>query len=86
MTTAPKESVFLLGTGYIGGSILQGLLEEGYAVTALSRSPDKAKKLEQLPGVQTVIGSLDSEEVIVKAVLEHDVSLVAIQQEQEARS
>ncbi|ORY89733.1 hypothetical protein BCR35DRAFT_300173 [Leucosporidium creatinivorum] len=77
MATAPAKSVFLLGTGYIGGSILQGLLNEGYAVTALSRSPDKAKELEKLQGVTTVIGSLDSEEVIVKAVLEHDIIIHA---------
>ncbi|ORY89728.1 hypothetical protein BCR35DRAFT_350168 [Leucosporidium creatinivorum] len=74
---AEQKRVFLLGTGYIGGSLLQGLLNEGYAVTALSRSPDKARELEKLQGVTTVIGSLDSEEVIVKAVLEHDIIIHA---------
>jgi len=81
-----QKRVFLLGTGYIGGSILQGLLDAGYAVTALSRSPDKAKELEKLPGVQTVIGSLDSEDVIVKAVLEHDVSISTPLQRSRTRS
>lgn len=74
MTSSNKTAVFLLGTGYIGGSILTALLDEGrYAVTALSRSDDKAKVLQGL-GVNTVKGSLDDEDVIVKAVLEHEVS------------
>lgn len=73
MSSSNKTTVFLLGTGYIGGSILTALLDEGrYAVTALSRSDDKAKVLQGL-GVKTVKGSLDDEDGIVKAVLEHEV-------------
>lgn len=68
------KSVFILGTGFIGGSVLQGLLDEGYAVTALSRNDDKAKVLHEL-GVKTVKGSLSDDAIIRKTVLEHDVSL-----------
>ena len=67
-----KTSLLLLGTGFIGGSVLAGLLDEGkYEITALSRSDDKAKKLHEL-GVKTIKGSLD-DEIIVKAAKEHDV-------------
>lgn len=48
-------------TGYVGGSVLTRLLAlpdaDKYEITALVRSPEKAKKLETF-GVKTVVGSI----------------------------
>lgn len=71
-----SQSVFLLGTGYIGGSILTGLIDAGYQVTALSRSADKARELNEM-NVKTVIGTLDDEDKIVQAVKEHKIIIHA---------
>ncbi|KAI0671416.1 NAD-P-binding protein [Trametes maxima] len=59
MTTA-KVSIFITGaTGYIGGSILQRLLQHpNFEITALIRNTDKAKQLETQFGVKSVVGSL----------------------------
>ncbi|EPQ59897.1 hypothetical protein GLOTRDRAFT_28879, partial [Gloeophyllum trabeum ATCC 11539] len=56
-----KTHIFLTGaTGYIGGSVLQRLLEhpkaQSFEITTLVRNPDKAKLLETF-GVKPVIGS-----------------------------
>lgn len=56
-------SIFITGaTGYIGGSVLQRLLEHPkfstFQITALVRDEAKAKKLNAL-GVKTAIASLD---------------------------
>ncbi|KAI0368821.1 NAD-P-binding protein [Pilatotrama ljubarskyi] len=61
--SAEKLTVFFTGaTGYIGGSILQLLLDhpnhERFEITALVRDTEKAKKLEASFGVKTVLGSL----------------------------
>ncbi|PCH34191.1 NAD(P)-binding protein [Wolfiporia cocos MD-104 SS10] len=57
----PRTTILLIGaTGYIGGSVLTHLLAHSNAksldITALIRSEEKAKKLEQF-GVKAVIGS-----------------------------
>jgi NAD(P)-dependent dehydrogenase (short-subunit alcohol dehydrogenase family) len=57
-----KTHIFITGaTGYIGGSVLQRLLDhpkkDTFEITALIRSADKAKLLNTL-GVKTVVGSL----------------------------
>lgn len=54
---------------------MTGLLANGHSVTALCRSDDKAKKLNEM-GVKTVMGTLDDAEAIAKAVQEHEVSQV----------
>ncbi|KAL8286192.1 hypothetical protein RQP46_004680 [Phenoliferia psychrophenolica] len=57
----------------IGGSLLQSLLNsDKYSITALTRGEDKAEKLRAL-GVKAIIGSLDSDDLIVKATLENDI-------------
>ncbi|KAI0767997.1 NAD-P-binding protein [Trametes elegans] len=61
--SSSKLSIFLTGaTGYIGGSLLQRLLQHpnasNFAITALVRNESKAKLLEKDFGVKTVVGSL----------------------------
>lgn len=56
-----KPTLFLVGTGFIGGTLLTSLLEQGkYEIAALSRDEAKANKLKEL-GVRPVMGSLDDE-------------------------
>jgi len=50
--------IFLTGaTGYIGTAVLDALLRQGHAVTALVRDPEKAERMTQR-GVQPVVGDL----------------------------
>ena len=53
--------------GYIGGAVLYRLLQHPSAktfdITALVRSPEKAKKLESF-GVKGVVGSLDDYDLV----------------------
>ncbi|BGP40998.1 hypothetical protein JCM10449v2_004965 [Rhodotorula kratochvilovae] len=68
-----SKSIFLLGTGFIGGSVLAALLEEKkHTISALCRDPKKAAKLEEL-GVRPVQGELSSDEVISKEAAEADI-------------
>lgn len=72
--STPQIPLFLLGVGFIGGSLLRSLLASNkYAITALVRSEDKAKVLKSL-GVTPLFGSLSDEELISNAVLKNDVS------------
>lgn len=69
-----RTPLFLLGVGFIGGSLLQALLESGrYEITALCRDEIKANVLRKL-GVKPLIGNLSSDELIVAASLANDVS------------
>lgn len=68
-----SKSLFLLGTGFIGGSVLTALLEKKeYRISALSRDPKKSERLKAL-GVRPVEGELSSDEVISKEATEADV-------------
>ncbi|KAI0360217.1 NAD-P-binding protein [Trametes cingulata] len=63
MTEAEKVTIFVTGaTGYIGGAVLQRLLQhpyrENFEISALVRSAEKAKLLETKFGVKTTVGSL----------------------------
>lgn len=53
--------------GYIGGTVLYRLLQHTSAktfdITALVRSPEKAKRLETF-GVKGVVGSLDNSDLV----------------------
>ncbi|OJT06577.1 hypothetical protein TRAPUB_2572 [Trametes pubescens] len=56
-------TIFITGaTGYIGGSVLQRLLDHpkraNYEITALVRDPSKAIRLQAEFGVKTTVGSL----------------------------
>jgi len=64
-----SAKIFLTGaTGYIGGSVLTGLLNapNGYVISALVRNKDQGEKLKQL-GVTPVYGSLDDSDVLFEA-------------------
>ncbi|TCD67905.1 hypothetical protein EIP91_011839 [Steccherinum ochraceum] len=63
MSSLPKTILFLGTTGYIGGSVLDALLDHPKAsefdITAYFRSAEKAQKCERLVGVKGISGSLD---------------------------
>ncbi|KAI9026758.1 NAD-binding protein [Hyaloraphidium curvatum] len=72
---APRKTIptfFTGATGYIGGSVLNRLLalnedpEHGYTyeITALVRSPEKAKLISELPHCTPLIGSLSDADKI----------------------
>ncbi|KAI0315836.1 hypothetical protein OF83DRAFT_1293114, partial [Amylostereum chailletii] len=62
-------------TGYIGGSILQLLLNDPrFEITALVRSVQKAKKLNDI-GVKTVVASLEDSDVLTEEVAKADIVL-----------
>ena len=71
-------NIFITGvTGYIGGSLLTGLLQHpnasNFKITALIRGDEnRVKKLASV-GVTPLIGSNDSHDVIEKAASESDV-------------
>ena len=53
------KKVFITGvTGYIGGSVAEKLVDQGYQVSGLIRSEDHSTTLENR-GIRTVIGSLN---------------------------
>lgn len=55
---SPPDLIGVTGaTGFIGSSLCQGLLQQGFRVKALVRSPDKASTLRAL-GAELVAGSL----------------------------
>jgi len=69
-----KPTLFLVGTGFIGGTVLTELLQTGkYEIAALSRDEGKANKLKEL-GVRPVMGSLD-DEILAEESSKADVSL-----------
>ena len=68
MENSNKVKIFITGaTGYIGGSVLTHLLKtpEKYDITALIRSKEQVSKFDSL-GVKTVLGDLDSLDLIKK--------------------
>ncbi|EGN98930.1 hypothetical protein SERLA73DRAFT_181658 [Serpula lacrymans var. lacrymans S7.3] len=70
-------NVFIIGaTGYIGGAVLELLLEHPTAsssqFTALVRSPEKAQKLESV-GVHAVVGSLSELDKLEQLASQSDV-------------
>ncbi|VDB96260.1 unnamed protein product [Peniophora sp. CBMAI 1063] len=73
-----STSVFLTGsTGLIGASVLQVIAKNPkYVVTVLVRSEQKAVKIaELLPGVKTVVGSLDDAALLTETAANSDVVL-----------
>ncbi|GEM_PF-2198728 len=64
--------VFVTGAaGYIGGSVAEGLLARGHAVTGLVRTADRAALMAER-GITPVIGTLESDEILTNAALEAD--------------
>lgn len=52
-------------TGFIGSAVSKQLLENGYKVRALARSPKKARDLESL-GISVEIGSLEDKQSLIR--------------------
>ncbi|KAH9003176.1 hypothetical protein EDB86DRAFT_3073655 [Lactarius hatsudake] len=72
-----KTHIFITGaTGYIGGSVLQRLLDhpksDTFEITALVRSADKAKMLNAL-GVNTAVASLSDLDKLTELAAASDV-------------
>ena len=64
--------VFITGaTGFIGGSIADRLMQNGYQLTGLVRSKKKSAELLKL-GIEPLLGTLDDREVITKAARSAD--------------
>jgi nucleoside-diphosphate-sugar epimerase len=57
----PRAIAVTGATGFIGAMLIKHLITAGYRVTALARARS-AHKLPQLPGLETVIGSLQDSE------------------------
>lgn len=76
MTTENQNlKVFITGvTGYLGGSVADKLIKNGYKVSGLVRTED-AEKIELLEerGIKSVIGSLDDVEILSNAAREADI-------------
>ncbi len=51
------------GTGAIGQQLVPLLLESGYTVTALARTPDRARELETLGATVAIADALDKKEL-----------------------
>ncbi|KAH8923362.1 NAD(P)-binding protein [Atractiella rhizophila] len=71
----PKQSLFLIGTGFIGGTLLIRLLEmhkEEFDFSALTRKDEQATVLKGL-GVTPIKGSLADFDVIKEQAMKSDV-------------
>ena len=77
-----------VGEGYIGGSVLSRLFthpgKSDFDITALVRSPEKAKKLEDF-GVKTTIGSLKDTALLEKLAQDAHVVFNTVSQRVEYR-
>ena len=73
MSSSQGKSVFLIGPGFIGQSVLDLLLDEGYHVTTLSRRKEQAEAFEKR-GLRVVMGSLEDGDVIRRVTSENEVS------------
>jgi nucleoside-diphosphate-sugar epimerase len=71
--------VFVTGaTGYIGGSVAQGLVASGHQVVGLVRSTECAKApLLKACGIEPILGDLDDPEMLAKAALAADAVIHA---------
>lgn len=69
--------IFLTGaTGYIGGSVAVKLIDAGHQVLGLTRSKEKAQKLDSI-GVEPVIGSLIDSQLLIEATQKSDAVINA---------
>ncbi|KAM0751789.1 NAD(P)-binding protein [Meredithblackwellia eburnea MCA 4105] len=74
---APLQTAFILGAGYIAGSLLDALQRTGaYKISVLVRNPEQAAKLLDL-GINAILADLDSEETIRAMAKNSDVILHA---------
>jgi threonine dehydrogenase-like Zn-dependent dehydrogenase len=71
-----RNSVLIIGTGYVGGSVLNTILnrrDRHFKVTAVTPNPDEAGKLQEM-GVRPVIANLDETGVLESEAAKHHVS------------
>jgi nucleoside-diphosphate-sugar epimerase len=73
-----QKTLFLVGPGFIGGSLLVRLKEvrPDLKLSALTRRQEQAKELRDL-GIEPVMGSLDDDEVIKKHSSQADIVIHA---------
>jgi uncharacterized protein YbjT (DUF2867 family) len=71
-----KTTIFYTGaTGYIGGAVLEKLIgDEAFAITALVRNADKARKLNDL-GIETIVASLQDHDTLTTAAANAEVTI-----------
>ena len=71
----PRGPVLVTGaTGFLGGALVQRLLQDGARVRALVRSRDKAAALVA-QGVQTVVGDMSDDVAVVSESVEFERDL-----------
>lgn len=63
-------------TGYIGGSVAEGLIASGHQVVGLVRSAESIPLLKDR-GIEPVLGNLDDAEIMTKAAREADAVIHA---------
>ncbi|KUR75312.1 epimerase [Novosphingobium sp. Fuku2-ISO-50] len=76
--------IFVTGaSGYIGGSVANRLVADGFQVTGLTRDDGKAAALEAR-GIEPVIGSLDDVETLARVAQASDAVIHAADADHEA--
>ena len=64
-------------TGYIGGSVLQAILghpkADTFEIIALVRDKSKAKAIERLLNIKTVVGSLEDDAILIENSAKADI-------------
>jgi nucleoside-diphosphate-sugar epimerase len=65
--------VFIIGPGYIGWSVLELLVQAGYSVSGLVRRKSHGEQIRK-SGAVPIEGDLNDHDLIVRQVVEHDVS------------
>jgi len=68
MALAGKTVLVTGATGFLGGALTERLVHEGVQVRALARNPQKAKRIENLPGVEIVQGDITHADALHEAV------------------
>lgn len=77
-----KTKILLTGaTGYIGGAVLARLLKHpefnSWEITAIVRSPEKAKKLEK-HGIKVAVGSHDDASIVEPLAAASDMVIATV--------
>ena len=72
MSTTKK--VFIVGPGFIGWSVLDLLISEGYEVTGLVRREEHANGIKA-SGASFVMGTLDDKALITEQAAKHDITI-----------